>query len=88
MKAFEISGGFFRYSLYKLVLPPVNPWVSSMNFGRGNFIWWIWGSKGMKIASRNKVRKEVFAMLGKGQSMSEEAEKLPETHRWKGREQR
>lgn len=32
----------------------------------------------------NNVRKAVFAMFGKGQSMSEKSETLPVTYRWEG----
>jgi hypothetical protein len=50
MKAFEISGVSSGILFMSSFAPGELMWVSSMNLGRENFICWIWGSKGMKIA--------------------------------------
>ncbi len=51
-------------------------------FWKGKFYLVDMGFQGTE--NWNNVRKEVFAMFGKGQSMSEKGEKLPETYRWEG----
>ncbi len=51
-------------------------------FWKGKFYLVDMGFQGTE--NSDSVRKAVFAMFGKGQSMSEKGEKLPETYRWEG----